>query len=49
MLSSKFPLFAKNLLGEIALNAQAADPNIVVFPPPFGPIIAVTGKSNVIV
>jgi len=46
MLSSYFPLFAKKRPGLISLYAHPAAPRMVVFPPPFGPISAVTGKSK---
>src|SRR5271157_4385415 len=46
MVSSYFPLLAKKRLGATLLYAHPAAPNIVVLPPPFGPISDVTGKSN---
>jgi hypothetical protein len=49
MLLSRLPLLEKNCLGLILLYAQPAAPKIVVLPPPFGPISAVTGKSNLII
>ena len=39
-------LLAKNCRGWMSLYAHPAAPNTVVFPPPFGPIKAVTRKSK---
>ena len=49
MLLSREPLFVKKRPGFSDIYAHAAAPSTVVFPPPLGPISAVTGKSNLIV
>ena len=46
MLVSPTELFGKNTLGFIDLYAHPAEPSTEDFPPPLGPINAVTGNSK---